>query len=159
MRRDLLPQPTLGTRGGTMGRPRKQPPADAAKRVEDLAASGCNVVDLAAALGTTKEMLRRWMMEDDALQLAFAVGRERERDELHRMILRDARDGEKPNINAMFLLKARHGYREGEPVESGAPRISVTFNLPGALSPDEYMKTVNNGPGSTEALEIPATRS
>lgn len=159
MRSPLVTSPTLGSQGGTMGRPRKQPPADAAKRVEELAAAGCTVVDLAAALGTTRETLRRWMTEDEALQLAFAVGRERERDELHQMILRDARDGEKPNINAMFLLKARHGYREGEPVESGAPRISVTFNLPGALSPEQYIKTVSNEPGSTEALEVPATRS
>lgn len=159
MRRELLVQPTIGANGAVVGRPRKQPPPDAAKRVEDLAAAGCTVVDLAAALGTTRETLRRWMTENEALQLAFTVGRERERDELHRMILRDARDGEKPNINAMFLLKARHGYREGEPIESGAPRISVTFNLPGAMSPDQYMKTVRNESGSTQAVEVPAARS
>lgn len=133
---------TIGAKGGTIGRPRKQPPLDCAQRIVELAAAGCNKVDLAAQLGTSKDTLNRWLLEDETLQLALATGRERERDELHKLIMRDARDGEKPNINAMFLLKTRHGYREGDLVDNGAARISVTFNLPGAMSRDDFLKTV-----------------
>lgn len=155
VRTPLLNSPTLGTRGGVVGRPRKEPPPDAAQRIEDLTADGRGIVGVAAKLGTTREVLRRWMTDDTTLQEAFDLGRERERYELHKMIHRDAMDGEKPNVNAMFLLKARHGYREGDQGESGA-RISVTVNLPGALPRDEYMKTVTNDGNRTEVHTIPA---
>ena len=56
-------------------------------------------------------------------------------------MLRDARDGEKPNVNAMFLLKSRHGYREGDPGEQGN-RLNIVFNLPGAMTREDFMKTV-----------------
>jgi hypothetical protein len=129
--------------GIRVGKPEKRPPPNAAERIERLAADGCtSIVDLAAALRVDRGTLRRWLLEDESLQLAFAIGREKERDELHRILIRDARDGEKPNVNAMFLLKARHGYREGEPADSGIPRVSVTFNLPGAMSRDDFLKTV-----------------
>lgn len=139
MSRDVAAKSASG-----VGRPRKQPPQDAALKIQQLAAGGCNVKDLAAALGTTREVLSRWMTEDESLALAFAVGRERERQELHDLVMRDARDGEKANVNAMFLLKARHGYREGDPVDSGTPRLQITFNLPGAMSREDFLKTVVN---------------
>ncbi len=122
--------PTIGTNGGVIGRPRKQPPADAAQRIQQLAAEGCNKVNLAAQLGTSAKTLNEWLAADESLQLAFAIGRETERNELHRLILRDARDGEKPNINAMFLLKSRHGYREGDLGDDVSARVNVTINLP-----------------------------
>jgi hypothetical protein len=37
----------------------------------------------------------------------------------------------------MFLLKARHGYREGDQQEQ-ANKVSVTFNLPGAMTAEQY---------------------
>jgi hypothetical protein len=39
--------------------------------------------------------------------------------------------------SAMFLLKARHGYREGDQSEQ-SNKIQITFNLPGALTAAEY---------------------
>jgi hypothetical protein len=141
MPRPVLEAPSLTARGAVVGRPRREPPADAAQRIEQLTAEGRGVVGVAAELGTTREVLRRWMSADPSLQEAFDVGRERERHELHQLMLRDARDGEKPNINAMFLLKCRHGYREGDAGEQGS-RVNITFNLPGALSRDDFMKTV-----------------
>lgn len=137
----LLTTPTIGARGGTMGRPRKQPPVDAAKKIEDFAAQGRGIVAVAVMLGTSRETLRRWMADDPALVEAFERGKEHERHELHSIMMRDARDGEKPNINAMFLLKTRHGYREGDPGEQ-PNRINITFNLPGALSREDFLKTV-----------------
>lgn len=125
------------------GRPNARPPLNAAQTIETLAANGCtSLADLAAALRVSRDTLRVWLLEDESLLMAFAIGKERERDELHRIMVRDARDAERPNVNAMFLLKSRHGYREGEPPDSGVPRVSVTFNLPGAMSRDDFMKTV-----------------
>src|SRR6185437_342633 len=120
MRRPLLAAPHLTASGATVGRPRAQPPVDAAVRIQKLAAEGRGIVGVAVELKTARETLRRWMTEDVALQEAFDAGREHERHELHQLMLRDARDGEKPNINAMFLLKCRHGYREGDQGEQGS---------------------------------------
>jgi hypothetical protein len=154
MRKPLLESQTVTPSGAVMGRPRKvcppytpreirkQPPPDVCATIEELAAAGGTIVGIAAALKTTREVLRRWMTENPALQHAFDFGRERERHELHSLLVRDARDGEKPNINAMFLLKARHGYREGDAGEQGS-RVNITFNIPAALSREDFMKTVN----------------
>jgi hypothetical protein len=44
---------------------------------------------------------------------------------------------DKDKVSAMFLLKARHGYREGDQQEQ-ANKVSVTFNLPGAMTAEQY---------------------
>jgi hypothetical protein len=43
----------------------------------------------------------------------------------------------------MFLLKARHGYREGDQSEMGN-KVSVTFNLPASLSLDQFHKVIDH---------------
>jgi hypothetical protein len=141
MRRPLLAAPAVTERGAVVGRPRKVAPPDAAKRIEQLAAEGRPIVGIAVQLGATAEVFRRWLAADPALREAFEAGREAERHELHQILMRDARDGEKPNVNAIFLLKARHAYREGDPGEQ-AGRVNITFNMPGALSREDFLKTV-----------------
>ena len=44
-------------------------------------------------------------------------------------------------VAAIFLLKARHGYREGVVLEQQS-NVRVTFDIPGALTPDNYRKLV-----------------
>jgi lambda repressor-like predicted transcriptional regulator len=94
------------------GRAPKVPPANAARRIAALAASGHSVIGIARGLGTSPDTLRRWLDEDPALAEALAHGREAERLTLHNALYRAARKGN--IIAAMFLLKARHGYREGD---------------------------------------------
>lgn len=136
MRRPLLATPSH------TGRPRKQPPADAVTRIAELAAEGFSVRGVAAGLGTSVDVLNRWMDENSALKEAFDAGRERERHALHNVLYRLATE-EKDKISAMFLLKSRHGYREGDQGEQ-ANRVSINFTLPGALKPDEFVEVVRN---------------
>lgn len=127
------------------GRPAKAVPPDAAEIVKAMAADGFSVVGIAAKLGVSDNLLRRWFDEYPALKEAFDLGREMERQALHNMLYRDAM--EKGNATAaMFLLKSRHGYREGADVEQ-PNRVSITFNLPGAMTMDEFTKgvTIENG--------------
>lgn len=136
------------------GRKRKAAPESvpSAKFIENLAADGRTVVGVAAALGTSKDRLRRWLDEDPALLDAFERGRERERYNLHNKLYRAAMRGN--IVAAMFLLKARHGYREGD--QSGeANRVSITFALPGALTPEQF--TIEHAP-KAEHLPVPAKR-
>jgi transposase-like protein len=141
MPQPLLQSPTLSPSGAVVGRPRKKPPPDTAQCIEQLAAEGRSIIGVAKELGTSKDTLRRWMTDRPELTEAFERGKEQERHELHELIRRDAQNGAKPNINAMFLLKCRHGYREGDQGEQGS-RLNIVFNLPGAMSRENFMKTV-----------------
>jgi hypothetical protein len=133
------------------GRKRKNAPPSAAERVEALAASGHSIVGIARGLNTSKERLHRWMNEDPALAEALARGRESERFVLHNSLYRAAVKGNV--IAAMFLLKARHGYREGDQSEQ-ANKVSITFALPGSMNADQY-KVIDHEP---PALPLPDAR-
>lgn len=123
-----------------MARPRKPIPANAAKLIEEAAANGADVRGIAYCVGINKDTFQRWLTECPELRAAYERGRERERAVLHNSLYRAAT--EQGNvIAAMFLLKARHGYREGDQGESGN-RVSITFSLPGALNLNDYRKAV-----------------
>ena len=55
--------------------------------------------------------------------------------------MRDAREAAKPNVNAFFMLKCLYGFREGDAGEQPS-RLNITFNLPGAMSREDFLKTV-----------------
>lgn len=120
-----------------MDAPARWVPANAARRIEKLAAEGWSVRGIAHVLGTDAGTFRRWLKDHPALQEAFENGRERERYALHNALYKAAMNGNAPA--AMFLLKARHGYREGDQSDL-ANRVQLTFNLPGALKPEQYVQ-------------------
>ncbi|MCC7328173.1 MAG: hypothetical protein IT521_15365 [Burkholderiales bacterium] len=122
--------------GNPTGRPPKAPPPDAAQRIELLASDGFSVRGIAKAMGAAFETLQRWFDDYPELREAFENGREQERYTLHNGLYVAAT--EKGNmVAAMFLLKARHGYREGDQGET-ANRVSINFTLPGALKPEQF---------------------
>jgi hypothetical protein len=139
--------------------PRKQPPVDAAERIEALAADGFSMVGVAKRLGTTFDVLTRWMEERPALRAAFDRGREDERYALHNFLYRQAMEmGHAPS--AMFLLKARHGYREGEPVEV-TNNVRLSFTLPTAMTLDQFRGAIDaeTSPPVKRLPASPARRS
>ncbi len=83
-------------------------------------------------------------------------GREEERHALHNRLYRMAMEGEGRDaaIAAMFLLKARHGYREGDTREEG--RVAGTFNMPAAMPLDKFVTVENESGSATERLPAPA---
>ena len=127
---------TRGSLGGKPGRPRAVVPADAAQRIEALAGAGYSLIGIASKLGTTRGTLSQWLDNDPALKEAFEAGREHERHTLHNVLFTLATEKANP-IAAMFLLKARHGYREGDQGEQ-ANRVSINFTLPGAMRPEQF---------------------
>jgi hypothetical protein len=118
---------------------RKNAPSGCAAETRALAATGNSVRGIAAYFGTSVDTFNRWMDEDAELAEAFANGRENERMTLHNSLFVAAT--QKANATAaMFLLKARHGYREGDQSEQ-SNRVQIVFNLPGAMTAAEY-KTI-----------------
>lgn len=119
---------------------RKKPPRHAAHKLLSMSADGVNKKGLAFGLGTTVETLNRWLEIYPDLQQAVDEGREREHKALHNALYKAAVDG--GNVTAaIFLLKARHGYREGDQSEV-ANKVSISFQLPGAMRLEDFTKDV-----------------
>ena len=114
----------------------KNPPPNAARETHALAATGFSKKGIAAHFCVSQHTFDRWLDEDPNLQAAFEFGREAERQALHNVLYKLAVE-ENDKVAAMFLLKARHGYREGDQSEQ-SNRVSITFALPGAMKPEEY---------------------
>lgn len=140
-RTPLKDAPTVTPSGAIVGRPRLEPKPNAAERIAELAAAGSSMRGVSSALGVSKDVLGRWLKEYPDLQEAFERGRERERRELHNVLFKAATEGANI-VAAMFLLKARHGYREGDQGESGN-RPTININLPGAM-PLAQLKAIEN---------------
>lgn len=146
-RKPLLDTPTLTKGGKPVGRPRKAPPPDAEQRIQAAAADGYAMPGIAMKLGVSTDVLKRWMTEFPEFKQAFEFGRETERSTLHNVLYLAATKGTGKDalIAAMFLLKARHGYREGEPVGEQNSRVQIEIKLPGALPAAAYAEVIDNG--------------
>ena len=132
---------THSVNGRPLGRPRTNPTADTAARIEELAAAGCGKNGIAVALNISHHVLGRWLDERDDLLQAYLRGREAERKALHNKLYRTAIEGEGRDalIAAIFLLKSRHGYLEGHEADAGAARLNVTFSIPGSVPLSKYV--------------------
>lgn len=131
------------------GRPKLQPPTDAIEVIRKAASAGATKKGAAFALQVSDETLNRWFQEFPELQEAFEQGKERERQTLHDVLYDTATkgSGKEKLIAAMFLLKSRHGYREGEQ-EAVHNRVQINFQLPGAKPLDAYV--IENGADSAD---------
>lgn len=127
------------------GRKPIAPPADAAEQILALAADGFSVIGVAHRMGVGKDAFARWLEEEPALKEAFDQGRENERRALHNKLYRMAMEQDHASA-AMFLLKARHGYREGDQSDQGN-RVSINIALPGAMTLQQFT-AITKGPSN-----------
>ena len=125
------------------GRKPINPPADAHQQIAELAADGWSIVGIAHCLGVDPKTFNLWLDREPALREALDQGREQERRALHNKLYRLAM--EKDNAPAaMFLLKARHRYSEGDQSDQ-ANRVSVTIALPGAMTLQQFTAIGKDG--------------
>lgn len=111
------------------------PPRNAHARIRAWAGEGATVKGIARSLGVSLETLNVWMDRFPELRDAMDEGREAEHKVLHNTLFEKAKKGD--TVALLFLLKTRHGYREGDQA-STANRVSVTFNIPGAMPLDQF---------------------
>jgi len=97
-------------------------------KVQRWASESASKGAIARRLGMDHKTFRVLMEQNPELRAAYDEGVEAE----HQMLVSALkRQLDKSPVPAIFLLKTRHGYREGDQTEQGN-RVSVTFNLPGA---------------------------
>ncbi len=119
-------------------RPRKTPPANALEIITDASQNGCTEMQIAKALGVSTVTFNVWKERHPELRDALIAGRRVEHDQL---VGRLFDLGMKGNVTAcIFLLKSRHGYVEGVPLVQNS--VSVNFTLPGAMTPEQYVRTL-----------------
>lgn len=124
-----------GKYGGATIMP-KALPADVPAKVKHWAADAASMRVISRRLGITENTFRSWMDTFPALRDAYYEGIEEE----HQMLLAALKKQlDKGPVPAIFLLKSRHGYREGDQTET-INRVSITFDLPGAMPLKAYMK-------------------
>lgn len=106
-----------------------------ADKVRRWAADGTPQKVMARRLGVGPNTLRDWIRDNDRIRAAYDEGIEEE----HQVLLQSLRSHMASSPTpAIFLLKTRHGYREGDQTGQ-ANRVEVTFNLPGAASKDDWL--------------------
>ena len=139
-----------------IGRPPKKLPPGALDVIREAAANGVAETKLAKMLKMDFSTWRRIREEDPAAKRVWEEAKAIERDVLAGRLFAVATNEEHPQAvtAAIFLLKARHGYRDVGAVEAGdgGPRVNLTFNLPAPLNGDQYRRLVEVHP---EALPAP----
>lgn len=131
-----------------MGRPRKYLPKNGVEIIRDCASRGVKETELAQALGLSYPTWCRIRREDPEARDAWEEAKAVEADKLVGKLYEKAMDGD--SASAMFLLKARHGYRDHGPADASESGVNITLALPPALDPERYQKLVQAG---SKALE------
>jgi hypothetical protein len=105
--------------------------------VEELAAKGCSVVTIAAALGVNKETFVHMRRRDPAVEEAFENGRAKEHDRLVANLNTAAASGNV--VASIFLLRARHGYQSHEGVDVHVHTGGVLV-VPAEMTVEQYLE-------------------
>jgi hypothetical protein len=108
---------------------KKNPPEGAATDIQRLAAQGFGQLGIAANFNVSRDTFKRWIEQDAELNEAYELGKETERQALHALVVQSAVMNKPANVNAFFLLKARHGYVETD----NRTKVSVDVALNNVL--------------------------
>ncbi len=110
-------------------------------KIRTLAERGVKETDMVKALGISYPTWKRLKEEDEKALEVFEEAKKIEEDALVGMLYEKAMKGD--STAAMFLLKTRHGYKEGAE-QVNANQVNVKITLPGSMEPDQYLKEVSN---------------
>ncbi len=141
-----------------IGRPRKLLPPNSLDLIRTLAARGLRETEIAAGLGMSVWTWRRLREEDPDAKRAWAEGRTVEHDVLVGSLMRQATGApaqydDAGNLlraellpvpgAAMFLLKARHSYRDAGPTDGAAEgRPVINIVIPASLPASDFAKLI-----------------
>ena len=127
-----------------MGRPYEKLPVGAKKHLEAMAEHGLLSESAAArALGMPLDQFRLVIRDHPKSKEIWDNALAVERDQLLDTLYCKAQDGDIKA--AQTLLAVRHRLSDKSPSTS-SERVSVVFNLPQALDPNEYLKSVSAEP-------------
>lgn len=125
---------------------KKVPSKDDLIQLERLAALGYGTYEVAKRMGICRNTLLRWFKDYPDADTAWKRGLESEEHLILSELLRILKERGNP-LPGIFLLKSRHGYREGD--SAGADnRVAIQVTMPAALDVANYKKI-------TQTLQLP----
>lgn len=109
--------------------------------VKEACADGCTIGNICAVLGISVWQFRHWKDTIPAFAEAVQGGRMIEHDRLVNRLVEMALKG---NVACLiFALKSRHNYNDsGTGTAVIENRVQVIFQLPDAMKPEQYLKTL-----------------
>jgi hypothetical protein len=118
--------------------------------IERMAAEGHGQYGICAAIPISYKTWQRWLKDYPEVKESWRRGLASEEHYLVKKLKECLEKGHfTPGI---FLLKARHGYVEGEPPQTDQ-RVQIAVTLPGALKPDQYSPTIAVSSGKAKVLK------
>ena len=126
-----------------MARPFEKLPPGSRDALLAMAGNGLKESTAATALGVPLGEFRRVISKNPEAKALWQEALSVERDALIHALFNRAIEGD--TRAAQFLLSARHGMSEKQ-TESQGDRVNITFQLPAAMSPDQYTQLVNPTP-------------
>jgi hypothetical protein len=143
------PEPGHGARAG--GRRRVTPEGTAL--IESWAAAGATKTAIAAKLRIDRGTLARICERQPEVAQAIAAGGSAHETECVDTLTAIMRSGEDDHVRArcgMFLLKARHGWREGDARDGGSVTTNVqVINLPASMTPEQWVQSLQAKDGAS----------
>lgn len=137
MSTDDLPVRLTGPGRGGQGRSSFKVGAKGLKIIEELTGRGCSLTTVARVLRMSRDTLREVRMRQPEVEEAYQRGLAIEHDALTSNLRTLADSG---NVVAnLFLLKSRHGYREGEPLEVNVAVNAGVLVVPAEMTVEEYL--------------------
>ena len=117
-------------------------------RIKRMSSKGWRQTDICLALNMDFRTWKRLLQDDPEAKAAYDSGLGAEHQALVGKLFDTAVNakGREAVTAAIFLLKARPGYREGEPLEAiQTPTVSIV-NLPAPLTPEQYERIYTAAP-------------
>jgi len=125
-----------------VGRPRINLRPEDYELVEQLAAWGASINTIAKRVGVSYGAMRNILARDSKAKEAFDNGRGHMESQVKNALLKVAIDPEHPKqvTAAIVVLKMFYGYTDQPVQKMPENKVEITFQLPGALSPEQYKK-------------------
>lgn len=117
---------------------KKVPTDDDLALIEQMAADGHGQMGICKAIPIDFKTWQRWLRDYPQVKEAWRAGLA---EEEHFLVSKLRELAEKQAVPAIFLLKAKHGYQEGEPPQQDK-RVQIAVTLPGPLPASEYRPEV-----------------
>lgn len=117
-----------------------KPNAATLELVREACADGATVGNICAVLGISDWTFRHWKDKYPDFAEAVKAGRQIEHDRLVNKLVEMALNG---NVSCLiYCLKARHGLLDNQVNNVVENKVAITFQLPDAMRPDDYLKTL-----------------
>lgn len=108
--------------------------------VKHACANGATILNICAVLGVNDRTFYSWKDKHPEFAEAVKIGRQIEHDRLVNKLVEMALSG---NIAALiYALKARHGLLDNQVNQVIENKVAITFQLPDAMKPEDYLKTL-----------------